>query len=637
MSSSFQYPGDAGLRYPLSGQVVGAIAEFLRLKGYLKEDWAGASYKTVQRYFQGEPIKPETVEGILDALLDSLILTSQRPTEPWVALGVNLRDWARALVSETLSQWDTLAAMSNGMMFPIVDRRWLPYPLFRLLCLDLGIRWSAYLGLTRGRDGKIDEFLPPLLTQDALRGAIDRLRQQAQPPLTVERLAEAVGVSMNTMEAWRQGKSLPTNENLERLSAVLAAESGRRRPDVELNLRLAVGGAACVGFLEQLCGADLAQDFIKALAKTARWTLPFLQDAPIPETQWNAVMKEIMEHGARATIRALLCGYLALKCDDNVETAADFQALAGPWYDRMNYWAKRVRPISEEDLAAHAVRRGRSKDLQIPREMAQLIHEHTLRLTEFLREEEDLKDLQKKFPFSVTIPGEAIDPVGTFTKKGQRAHSLGDRKTALHYYYKAVKLEPDNATLHYYIGAALGELVARDHRLDLVEEAIRECREALRLDPSWNSPATEIAIILGNAGRIDEAEDAFRRADAVSAKWPHHHFTHGNNLMWLERYADAAVAFRQAIKLRPAHLYSRFGLAAALFKLGDLRGVQRTAKEIKDIGGPVHADPAKWLDLVPKIPNPVLRRADYPSAVGHKEACPCGSGKQHRRCCGRAK
>ncbi len=634
MTTYFQYPSDAGLRYPLSGQVVGALAEFLRLKGYLKEDWAGASYKTVQRYFQGEAIKPETINSIVDAMLDSLIPSSQQSLEPLSSVGVNFREWVRALVGDILKQWDHLAVENNGGMFPVVEERWLPYPLFRLLSLDLGIRWGGYIGLTMGRDGDAGNCALPLLSRAALRAAMDSFRERSHSKITVEKLSERVDVSMNTMEAWRQGKSLPTNENLGELASVLATESGERLAQVELSLRLAVGGAACTAFLEKLCGTELAQDFIQALAKSARMTRKFLRTAPIPAEQWNAIMKELLEYGARATIRYLLCENLAEQCGENLDSAADFMALPGHWEERMNYWAQRVRPPTDDEVKSQSKGLFGAGDIKEMRRFALLLREHSLRLKEFLMEESDWAALNEKFPHQVVIRGEDFDPVGTYTKKGNRARSVGDKEAALSYYYKALKYAPDNALLHYYVGCTLGEFVA-DGELDLVDESIRECREAARLDPQWNSPPTEIAIILSNAGRIEEAEDAYQRAQSVAAKWDHFHFTRANNLMWLERYREAADSYRQTVALCPAHNRAWYGLAAALYKLGDLRSVQQTAKKIRDLGGPVETDPSRWLAYVPRMANPVLRRADYRTQVGRNESCPCASGKKYMRCCGR--
>ena len=45
-----------GLRFPYSGVIVGKLAEALRLKAALREDFQAVSYKTVQRYFiKSEP------------------------------------------------------------------------------------------------------------------------------------------------------------------------------------------------------------------------------------------------------------------------------------------------------------------------------------------------------------------------------------------------------------------------------------------------------------------------------------------------------------------------------------------------------------------------------------------------------
>lgn len=634
MQSYFQHPSGAGLRYPRSGQVVGAVAEFMRLKGYLKDDWSGASYKTVQRYFQGDSIKQETADAILDALLDSVLPAGQEGPTEWPAKGIQLRAWAKTCLSSLLREWDMLAAECNASMFAVVEPRWLPYPLLRLLVLDFGIRWAGYLGMTKPRDSDQGKCMPPLLAPDALRVAMDEARLAASPPLTIEQLAERVDVSMNSMEAWRQGKSLPTNDHLVRLAAVLAKQTGQPIADVELSLRMAVAGAACSNYLTSLCGEDLAQDFTRAMAKSARMTLRFLRDTPIPLELWDSVMQEVIEYGARATVRHVLCPYLAEQCGDNVESAADFMALCGHWYERMNYWAQRSRPPTLDEAKSQWRQVRQRMSVEQMQRCSQMFHEQSLRLTEFLMDEEDWRVLQERFPHSTVIRGEDIDPVGTYTKKGLRAHSLRDYATALDYFETALEYKPDDAYLHYLIGGTIGLLVSEGH-LDLVDEAVHACREAARLDPNWNSPPTEIGIILSNAGRIEEAEDAFQRAEHVAAGWSHFHLTRANNLMWLERFSQAADSYKKACQLRPADIHAWFGLAAAQYRLGDMRGLQKTARQIRDLGGPEHSDASRWLDYVPRMANPILRRADYRTKIGRNEACPCASGKKYKRCCGR--
>ena len=235
MQNHFQFPSGTGLRYPRSGVVVGLLAEHLRLKGYLKDDWAGGSYKTAQRYFQGDTIKAEMEEEIQTVIVDALLLTAQQPAEPWPEAGVTLRVWALALVKQTLRRWDMLVAQANGRTFPIVEDRWLPFPLLRLWVLDLGLRYGA-LQVLRQRAPQ-----PLALTPDLLRTAMDRLRGDH---LTVAQLAESAGVSSNTMDAWRQGKSQPTNDHVVKLARVLATAAGVKPQDAELQLRLALGGAA---------------------------------------------------------------------------------------------------------------------------------------------------------------------------------------------------------------------------------------------------------------------------------------------------------------------------------------------------------------------------------------------------------
>ncbi|MFY0574613.1 SEC-C metal-binding domain-containing protein [Cystobacter fuscus] len=169
-------------------------------------------------------------------------------------------------------------------------------------------------------------------------------------------------------------------------------------------------------------------------------------------------------------------------------------------------------------------------------------------------------------------------------------------------------------------------------------------------------PLTEVAIILSNVGRLDDALAAFDEAEPVAKGWAHFHFTRGNTLMWMTRYEAAAAAFRRTLELKPQHLDARINLAVALTLLGRHKEVEKLAPEIAHHGGPRCDRPEQWLEFFPRMsalamklrqgvapmsrgltapPGPGSTRLAAPR-VGRNETCPCGSGKKFKHCCGSA-
>ncbi|WP_163999571.1 tetratricopeptide repeat protein [Pyxidicoccus caerfyrddinensis] len=133
-----------------------------------------------------------------------------------------------------------------------------------------------------------------------------------------------------------------------------------------------------------------------------------------------------------------------------------------------------------------------------------------------------------------------------------------------------------------------------------------------RLAPDWNSPPTEVAIILSNIGMLEEAIQALIEAEPVARGWAHFHFTRGNMLMWLRRYEDAAEAFRHTLKIKPQFVAAMVNRAVALTALGRYKEVAKLAPQLAHHGGPRCARPEQWLEYFPRMSELAVRRASEP-------------------------
>jgi tetratricopeptide (TPR) repeat protein len=635
-----QYPAGVGVVYPTSGQLVGLVAGFLRLKGYLREGWEGASYKTAQRYFEGKRIAPESIDKILDALVAALV--------PEGAVGVNARvarAGARSFLGNAVRHWDVLVGSMLGGGFPIIEPRLAPIPFLRLFILDAAIRWAAYQALATHTGGE-PEFRPPWLESDGVRQAMDRYRcSTAGETLSVTTCAASAKVSDNSLEAWRRGDQLPTNENLQFLAAPLAKHASRPPGEVEFQLRVAVGVGALRRFLAELCGEHVVTDLVDTFPKVARYTHDWLRLLPIPEELFIPVMHEIIEYGAHATIRDRLSKHLADRSARHAEVQADFLALPGRWGERLNYWAKMMTAFGPTGGFLNHLPglTGEEKQRLRPE-----IEERVLRMRHFDEEE-------AAHPHLYNAPDDANTRAKREAIQGHRARSWGNIEKAAEHLRRATRHDPVNAAYHYDLGCYLGEWVAKGE-LKHLDEAISACRMAARLDPTWNSPLTEIAIMLSNVGRFEEALQAFEEAEPVAKDWAHFHFTRGNTLMWLMRYEEAAVAFRRTLEIKPLFLDAKINLAVALTALGRHKDAEKLAPEIAHHGGPRCNRPEQWLAHFPRMSPLAEKRhqgvASIPTVpgasarprttrfaaprVGRNEACPCGSGKKFKHCCSSA-
>ena len=551
--SYFNLPSGSGIEYPRSGRLLGEAAEFLRLKGFLRnaEDF---SYKTAQRVFDDDvAVAREKFDAVLKTLVEAMFPAALVPTDVLPATEFDPVAWALAVTREAAERWDELAALMNSLSFPITEKRDAPIPFLRLYTLDAGIRWGAYQVL-RIEHGQQPTFRPVWIERDVFRRVMNKLGGKS---VTVAELAKLARVSKNTMDSWRTGKSEPSNENLAFLSDALAAKAGVPAEELNARLRLAAGAAACRSRLADLIGEDRLTDFIKAFETTARLTSDVLLTVDLGRTERRNKLLDIIHCGTHSQLGRMLCERLAEKAQFHQEVMNDLLALPGPWHNRLNEWAKQLGtiPFAGESIA---------KELRVPAKKAQqmmpFIREMLLRMGSY--------DAQPpEGAYVVTLSGPPEFKARNRASQAGDAFSRGDLRLAIEHMRMAVQWDPSNANNHYTLAAYLGQTIAPGYH-HFLAEALHHCAKAARLAPEWDRPPTEIGIILSNAGRYEDAEEAFAQAEPVASKWDHFHFTRGVNHLFARRFQEAIPCFRRVLKLDPRCVDAAANLVAALESTG---------------------------------------------------------------------
>ncbi|NTX03836.1 tetratricopeptide repeat protein [Myxococcus sp. CA040A] len=547
--SYFNLPSGSGIEYPRSGRLLGEAAEFLRLKGLLR-DAQSFSYKTAQRVFDDDvAVAREKLDAVLKTLVEAMFPAALVPADILPAADFDPTTWALSVTREAAERWDELAALMNSRSFPITEKRDAPIPFLRLYTLDAGIRWGAYQVL-RIEHGHSPAFRPVWLEHDVFRRVMNKIGGKSA---TVAELAKLARVSRNTMDSWRTGKSEPSNENLAFLSDALAAKTGGPAEEINARLRLAAGAAACRSRLSDLISEERLTDFIRAFETTARLTSNLLLTLDLGQMERRGKLLDIIYRGAHSRLGRMLCDRLAEKAWFHEEVMNDLLALPGPWHSRLNAWAQRLGPLP---FAGDPI----AKDLRIPakeaHQMMPMVREMLLRMSGY-----DSQPPQGAHVFKISGPPEF--KARNRTSQANDAFSRGDLRSAIEHMRIAVQWFPSDANNHYTLGAYLGHTVSPQQH-QLLAEALHHCAEAARLAPDWDRPPTEFGIILSNAGRYDEAEQAFARADQVASKWDHFHVTRGVNHLFAKRFHEAIPCFRQALELDPKRVDAAAGLAAAL-------------------------------------------------------------------------
>ncbi|GAB4457503.1 MAG: hypothetical protein OHK0029_17400 [Armatimonadaceae bacterium] len=128
---------------------------------------------------------------------------------------------------------------------------------------------------------------------------------------------------------------------------------------------------------------------------------------------------------------------------------------------------------------------------------------------------------------------------------GMERHAAGDLEDAAAYYQLSLDIFP-TAEAHTSLGVTLA---ARGEW----EAAIRQCEEAIRLDPELGNAYNDMAVYLAELGKRHEALTLLDQALTAERYDCRHyaHFHRGRILEQMARFTEARDAFRAALDIEP--------------------------------------------------------------------------------------
>src|SRR3989475_3100186 len=129
---------------------------------------------------------------------------------------------------------------------------------------------------------------------------------------------------------------------------------------------------------------------------------------------------------------------------------------------------------------------------------------------------------------------------------------------------EALRINPQYARAHYYLGAALFEL---DNG---VAEAVVELREAIRLDPENAEAHNTLGLALLEQGSADEAMREYREALRIDPQYAEPHYNLGNALDDQGQPDAAIVEYREALRINPGLAEAHYNLGVALKSQGNV-------------------------------------------------------------------
>lgn len=135
-----------------------------------------------------------------------------------------------------------------------------------------------------------------------------------------------------------------------------------------------------------------------------------------------------------------------------------------------------------------------------------------------------------------------------------RAQMEGDYDHAAELYQKSLEIHP-TAEAHTFLGWTL-------HFQGKIDEAIRECKRAIEVDPDFGNPYNDIGAYLISLGKFDEAKSWLERALEAPRYEPRHfpHYNLGRIYVAKGMLGRAREEFQAALGIEPNYTLAQQAL-----------------------------------------------------------------------------
>ena len=518
---------DVDPRLPTSGQIVGALVARLGIKH------SELQKKTARRYFAADlehlvkdASKEKVLGAIAEVLTDSDLVSSQSERD-------NTHSLESALASTLRWQaehWDLLRSFIRRRTISVqpshLPKIWEAY--VRLAIIDLALRVSAHLHLA-GSSPKVLDFLD-WANQKARGDFLNKRRREAS--LTLEELADTVGVSDNTVDAWMYQGARPSNENLLNIAEALASASeASNAPDVALELRALYWVSDVATLLSEHIGGKATDEIIGRLHRYAEATYRTIDDQ-FPSENRAEDLTVLADLGRGASLAEPLVSAL----DDREEDDGWREDLRATGID----WIRRVLSVN---LDVHFA------------EVDDLIQKTDGRL---------LDDWGVSDPEAYAHYQRSLG----LRSQGRLEEALGEVETA-------ARLDPTDPAYHFTLGSVKANLgiVRRDSVL--TSEGLNALWLAVTLDPNWLLPWTEIGSTLHFAGKSAEAVEHLSKVSPRCGPLDSRYYGALGAAHWkIDELPKALEAFEASLELDPEETSDLLAASEIASLLGD-RGKHR--------------------------------------------------------------
>jgi protein O-GlcNAc transferase len=204
----------------------------------------------------------------------------------------------------------------------------------------------------------------------------------------------------------------------------------------------------------------------------------------------------------------------------------------------------------------------------------------------------------------------ASEPVFEILRSALEMHRAGRLAQAEALYREALRVRPDQPTIHYHLGLidahggrleqaasryrqaialdpdfpeALNNLGHACNGLGRWGEAIPYLERAVALRPRYARARNNLGIALDELGRAEEAVAAYRQAIADDPACCEAHYNLGTTLLTQGHVEEALECFERALALKPGYALAQLNLGNAYLARGDLARARTSLKRAVEI------------------------------------------------------
>ncbi len=534
---------------PTSGQILGALVGKLGIRPEtLRDRTARRYYAADLKHLVKDSTREEIIGNIAEVLTDSGFVAPQEVREDNYALAPTLA----SMLQWHADNWDLVRSFMRRRTMPVLSSNlsevWQAY--VRLASIDLALRVAAHLHIA----GASPEALNFLGYANRMgRGDyLNHKRQQAG--LTLEDLAEEVGVDNHTVDGWMYDGTRPSNDNLTKTATVLAGRiEGSTSPNVALELHALYWVSDIADLLAEHMDSDAVEEAIGRLQKYALATYHLIDEfVPPARRAKDLIVLADLGTGARVA-NPLLAALIEQETDG--EWQKDLVPFGLDWVFRILSANLNARLAGEDDLTKKPI--GPSLD----------------------EADADNPEAYAHYRLSLELKMQGNPP--------EAAAELE----------KAIQLDPLNAMYHYALGSMKTGAAMWTGRTTLVDEGLDELRVAAALNPNWILPWTEIGSTLHHTGRSAEAVTHLRNVTPECGPLDsEYHSTLGAAYWKVGKLAEALSAFEASLKLDPEETSTLLAASELALLLGVKEKHRKYLRRAKHFG--VEEDSLKVWELL---------------------------------------